>query len=49
MLRKAVFIAVAGLTLACQFGCSGIHDILIHGNQIVQLFAALDQLGIALF
>ena len=40
MLRKAVLIAVAGLTLACQFGCGGIHDWLIHGNQIVQLLGA---------
>ena len=46
MLRKLTLIAVAVFTLACQFGCSGIHDILIHANQIIQLLGALDQLGL---
>jgi hypothetical protein len=45
MFRKSAFFILAGLTLLGSVGCSGIHDILAHTNQIIQLLGALDILG----
>jgi hypothetical protein len=45
MLKKSAFFIIAGLTLLGSVGCSGIHDILSHTNEIIQLLGALDILG----
>lgn len=47
MFKKAAFFIITGLVLLGGVGCGGIHDLLIHANEITQLLGALSELGLS--
>lgn len=47
-MKKAMFVAVAVLTMGVQFGCGWdiAHKVIFHLAEVIQTWGALDQVGI---